>query len=52
LYNFYASQKNYTAFVVARKRKQALFSLAPRNLVKSLCIVYSVSERLSGSLRN
>ena len=49
LYNFYASQKNYTAFVVARKRKQALFSLAPRNLVKSLCIVYSVSERLSGS---
>ena len=39
LYIFYASQKKSTASVVTRKRKQALFSLDPRNLVKSLCTV-------------
>ena len=36
LYKFDALQKIYTASVVTRKRKQALFSLAPRNLVKIL----------------
>ena len=33
LYKLYALQKIYTVSVVARKRKQALFSLAPNSLV-------------------
>jgi len=41
LYNFYVSDRKITrAFVVARKRKQAFYSLAPRSLVNLSINVY------------
>ena len=52
LYKFYASQKIHTASVVTRKRKQNLFSLVPRNLVKILLLLLCLRTPISGSLRN